>query len=71
MLQLKHDTLKGELMRFMTGVSKLQRSLATSHEVYRAPLEALVIGYLVYREMGSSGAIGIASLMFFVPALCE
>lgn len=76
MLQLKqsatHDTLMGELMNFMTDIStKLQRSLATSHELYRAPLEAVTIGFLVYREMGSSGAFGVASLIIFVPLLCE
>ena len=75
-LQLKHsathDTLKSELMNFMTGVSsKLQRSIATSHEVYRVPLEAVAIGILVYREMGSGGVLGIISLMIFVPVLCE
>jgi hypothetical protein len=75
-LQLKqsatHSTLKGELMNFMSDVlPKFNQALSTSHEMYRAPLEAAVIGILVYREMKMSGLIGVSLLLAVVPVFCE
>lgn len=75
-LQLKqsatHGTLEVELMNLMAAVSsKIYQALSTSHEVYRAPLEAVVIGFFVYREMGMSGLAGCGIILAFVPVLCE
>jgi hypothetical protein len=52
-------------------MNKIDYALATSHEIYRAPLEALFIGVFVYREIGCAGLIGIVMLLGCVPFLCE
>lgn len=52
-------------------MSKIDYALATAHEIYRAPLEALFITIMVYREMGLAGLVGALLLLAFVPFLCE
>lgn len=72
MLRLKqsatHDTLKGELMSVS---SKFHQALTTSHDMYRAPLEACAMTFFVYLEMGLNGLAGTALLLAFVPVSRE
>jgi hypothetical protein len=52
-------------------MNKLDYAIATCHEIYRAPLEALLIAYFIHKESGVAGLFGIISMMAFVPLLCE
>lgn len=52
-------------------MNKIDYALATSHEIYRAPLEAFFIAIFVYREIGVAGLIGIVMMLGCVPVLCE
>lgn len=52
-------------------MNKIDYALATSHEIYRAPLEAFFIGIFVYREIGVAGLLGMLLLLGSVPILCE
>lgn len=52
-------------------MSKIDYALATSHEIYRAPIEAFFIGIFVYKEIGVGGLIGMMLLLGCIPLLCE
>lgn len=52
-------------------INKLDYAVATSHELYRAPLEAVLMGFFVYIEAGVAGLLGIILVLSFVPLLCE
>lgn len=52
-------------------MSKIDYALATGHEIYRAPLEAVFIIIFVYREIGIAGLFGAFLLLALVPLLCE
>ncbi|KAG5669864.1 hypothetical protein PVAND_000155 [Polypedilum vanderplanki] len=50
-------------------MNKLDYAIATCHEIYRIPLEALFIAYFIYKETGIVGLFGIISMIAFVPLL--
>lgn len=52
-------------------VARFDYAVATCHDIYKGPLEAVLLGYFIYREIGVSGLFGIGCLLFFVPLLCE
>lgn len=41
------------------------------HYMWSAPLSALVVAYILYREVGYAGIIGIAAVFVVVPLQCE
>ncbi len=52
-------------------MNKIDYALATSHEIYRTPLEVIFIGFFVYKEIGEIGLLGMLLLLAAVPFLCE
>lgn len=52
-------------------INKLDYAVATCHELYRAPLEAVFIGYFIFKEAGVAGLFGIILMLAFVPLLCK
>lgn len=68
-----HEQLKNEMLLLMSREinSKFGYAIATCHEIYRAPLEAIFITILIFKEIGIAGIFGIALIIVFVPLLCE
>lgn len=41
--------------------------MAFIHDLWRGPIEAAILGYCIYREIGISAVIGMAFLLSFIP----
>ncbi|XP_070505627.1 probable multidrug resistance-associated protein lethal(2)03659 isoform X2 [Chironomus tepperi] len=50
-------------------INKLDYAIATCHELYRAPLEAVLIGIYIFKEVGFEGIFGKILMLAFVPLL--
>lgn len=50
-----------------TDVTVLDQSLQYIHSMWKGPLEMIVFGYLIYREIGVCGWLGIGFIAAFVP----
>lgn len=52
--------------------SKLNYAFSSLHELLKAPLESLVMAFLVFRELGMNGSLGsMAILLVILPLQCE
>lgn len=66
------DGLQGRVINLLSNdFSKFDIALCFVHDLWKGPLETLLLGYLVYREIGISGIIGIAFILSFIPIQCE
>lgn len=65
------DGLNGELINLMSNdVSKFEYAVAVFQDIYKGPIEAVILSYFIYREIGVSGLIGMGFLLFFIPLQC-
>lgn len=62
----------GELMKLMTyDVTKFESCISSLHDLWKGPLEILVLGYFIYQELHVCGLLGIGFLLIFIPVQCE
>jgi len=61
-----------ELLKLMSSdAAKFEFAVATFHDIYKVPIEAVVVSFLIYLEMGVCGLLGMAFMLMFVPLLCK
>lgn len=66
------DGLSGRVVNLLTNdLNKFELALAFLHDLWKGPLETVLLGYLVYREIGISGIVGILFILSFIPIQCE
>lgn len=51
-----------------TDVARLNSGLLLLHDLWRGPVEFLLMGYMIYTEMGVHGLFGCVFLLAFLPA---
>jgi hypothetical protein len=51
--------------------SKFDIALAFLHDLWKGPFETILLGFLIYREVGISGVFGILFILSFIPIQCE
>uniref|UniRef100_A0A1B0EXV1 Uncharacterized protein n=1 Tax=Phlebotomus papatasi TaxID=29031 RepID=A0A1B0EXV1_PHLPP len=62
------DGLNGQVINLMSNdVGRFDIAMAFIHDLWKGPLEALLLGYFIYREIGVSGILGMAFLLGFIP----
>lgn len=66
------DGLNGELINLMSNdVAKFDYAVANFNDLYKGPIEAVILSFIIYREIGVSGLIGMGFLLFFIPLQCK
>lgn len=50
-----------------TDVTVLDQSLQLTNALWKGPLEMIVFGYMIYREIGVCGWFGVAFIAAFIP----
>lgn len=48
-------------------VAKFDTATGFVHDIWKGPIELVVLGWFIYREIGVAGLIGIAFLLSFIP----
>lgn len=63
-----NDGLSGKAINIMSSdMSKFDVAICFVHDLWRGPVEAILYGYLMYREMGISAIIGLLFILSFIP----
>ena len=66
------DGLHGRVINLLSNdFAKFDLAICFIHDLWKGPLETLLLGYLIYREIGASGIIGIVFILSFIPIQCE
>lgn len=66
------DGLNGKIINLMsTDVQPFDQSMFYIHLLWKGPVELLLFGYLIYREIGFYGWIGCGFILCFVPIQCK
>lgn len=64
----KYDGLNGQILNLMSNdVYKFDWAMNFLNDIWAGPLQAIIITYLLYNEVGYSGFIGLAFLLSFIP----
>ncbi|XP_062563901.1 probable multidrug resistance-associated protein lethal(2)03659 [Armigeres subalbatus] len=62
------DGLTGQVINLMSNdVSNFDTAVGFVQDIWKGPIELLVLGFFIYREIGVAGLIGIAFLLSFIP----
>ncbi|XP_039444244.1 probable multidrug resistance-associated protein lethal(2)03659 [Culex pipiens pallens] len=62
------DGLTGQVINLMSNdVAKFDTATGFVHDIWKGPIELVVLGWFIYREIGVAGLIGIAFLLSFIP----
>jgi ATP-binding cassette, subfamily C (CFTR/MRP), member 4 len=65
---VSNDGVGGKIVNLLSNdVGRFDIALAFLHDLWKGPLEALLLGYFIYREIGVAGIIGMAFLLSFIP----
>ncbi|GAB0093527.1 probable multidrug resistance-associated protein lethal(2)03659 [Sergentomyia squamirostris] len=60
--------LNGRVINLMSNdVGEFDSVLCSLHDLYKGPIEVILIGYFLYREIGVAGLIGMAFMLAFTP----
>lgn len=51
--------------------SRLNYALSSHYDLFRAPLESLLMAFCIYRELGVEGIQGMIILLIILPLQCE
>lgn len=63
-----NDGLRGRAINILSNdLGRFDVALCFLHDVWKGPIESLIIGYLMYREIGISAVIGVAFMLSFIP----
>lgn len=46
---------------------RFELALAFFHDVWKGPIEAILIGYFIYQQIGIAGVVGMSFLLSFIP----
>lgn len=46
---------------------RFELAMAFLHDVWKGPIEAILIGYFIYQQIGIAGVIGMSFLLPFIP----
>lgn len=62
------DGLNGQVINFLsTDVTNLEIALSFLHDLWKGPLELVVLGYFIYREIGIPSFVGLLFMFAFIP----
>lgn len=62
------QTTIGQVVNLLSNdVNRFDVSLIFGHQLWVAPLETIVVSYLLYLEIGESAFLGIVLLLVFIP----
>ncbi|XP_053661392.1 ATP-binding cassette sub-family C member 4 [Anopheles marshallii] len=62
------DGLNGKIINLLSNdVGKFDIALCFVHDLWKGPMEAILLGYFIYCQIGFSGLLGMAFLMSFIP----
>lgn len=62
------EGLNGKILNLLTNdVGKFDIALAFIHDLWKGPMESLLLGYFIYIELGFAGLLGMAFLLSFIP----
>lgn len=62
------DGITGQVINLMSNdVAKFDTATSLVHDIWKGPIELLLLGCFIYREIGASGLIGIVFLLSFIP----
>lgn len=62
------DGFNGKVINLMSSdVTVLDQSLQLLHAMCKGPLEMIVFGCMIYREIGMCGWIGVGFMAAFIP----
>uniref|UniRef100_A0A182S5S5 ABC transmembrane type-1 domain-containing protein n=1 Tax=Anopheles maculatus TaxID=74869 RepID=A0A182S5S5_9DIPT len=62
------DGLNGKIINLLSNdVGKFDIALCFVHDLWKGPMEAILLGYFIYCQIGVSGLLGMAFLMSFIP----
>lgn len=72
MLQLTKSTtfdgINGQVINFLSNdVGKLDLALCFVHDLWKGPLEAIIMFYFIYVEIGLASVIGMVFMFSFIP----
>ncbi|XP_075154249.1 red dog mine [Haematobia irritans] len=63
-----NDGLRARAINILSNdLGRFDVALCFLHDLWKGPLESLLIGYLMYREIGVSAVIGVAFMLSFIP----
>lgn len=60
--------MHGKVINLLSNdLAKFDIALAFFHDIWKGPFETILIGYLIYREIGVAGIVGIVFILSFIP----
>ncbi|XP_055848004.1 probable multidrug resistance-associated protein lethal(2)03659 [Episyrphus balteatus] len=63
-----NDGLRGRAINIISNdLGRFDVALCFLHDLWKGPLESLLIGYLMYREIGLSAVLGVSFMLSFIP----
>lgn len=66
------DTAPGKVVNLLSNdVNRFDLVSVFIHSMWSAPLSAIVVGYLLYNEVGYAGFVGIFAVFLVVPLQCK
>lgn len=62
------EGMNGKVINLLSNdLTRFEIAMAFFHDIWKGPLEAILFGYFIYREIGIGAIIGIAFLLSFIP----
>jgi hypothetical protein len=62
------DGLNGKVINLLSNdLGKFELALTFLHDLWKGPVEVLIIGYLIWREVGLAGFVGVIFILCFIP----
>lgn len=62
------EALSGKIINLMSNdIGRLHVALFQLHMLWKCPIQAGIMTYMIYREMGFPGIIGILLILIFIP----
>ena len=62
------DGINGRVINLISNdVEKFELAVLFLHDLWKSPIETIIVGFLVYREIGISGVVGILFILSFIP----
>jgi ATP-binding cassette, subfamily C (CFTR/MRP), member 4 len=66
------DGLHGRVINLLSNdIGKFENAICYMHDVWKGPFETILLGYLIYRQVGISGIVGVLFILSFVPIQCK
>uniref|UniRef100_A0A1B0BGT0 Multidrug resistance-associated protein lethal(2)03659 n=1 Tax=Glossina palpalis gambiensis TaxID=67801 RepID=A0A1B0BGT0_9MUSC len=63
-----NDGLRGRAINLLSNdLGRFDIALGFLHDIWKGPTESLIIGYLMFQEIGISAVIGVTFMLSFIP----